>query len=490
MPENRAFPRTSKTFDVQYVLRGTRHAGITIDVSITGLFIYSEELPAVGEKIVIDLLSPAGDILHLDGRVARIQRPPAELADSIPTGFGVALLTYIQAYERLVTSASPPEERALDPGSGAASPAGSSLGLVRILLVDQAEQNFRFVGDLFSRIDTATFKVEWAPGPRQGIAALKERRHDVCLVSSRLKPEGERTFLVEARESGCEIPMVVLTSQHFPDLTAQAIRDGATDTMDETILDCDRLDRCIRSSLEKARAQAQMRDLYDQAPCGYYTLDAEGSFVRINDTALAWLGYSRRELVGTRKAIELLTPASTVVFAKRYRWFLERGRLKDLEMDFIRKDGTLLPVLSSATLVRSGAEKPSSTWSLLDLTDRKRSDVALRRLVKAVESIELGLIVKDVAGKILFVNSAAAAMNGYAPEEMIGKNAQMLSPKEQWRSQSEEEARNMKRWSRESRNLRKDGTVFPVRLITDVVKDAFGKPMGIVTWSEDLSQLK
>ena len=40
---------------------------------------------------------------------------------------------------------------------------------------------------------------------------------------------------------------------------------------------------------------AMVQDLYNHAPCGYHSLDPEGNFVQINDTELAWLGYSREK---------------------------------------------------------------------------------------------------------------------------------------------------------------------------------------------------
>ena len=57
--------------------------------------------------------------------------------------------------------------------------------------------------------------------------------------------------------------------------------------------------------LERLRAEAKLtkqsklvQDLYNRAPCGYHSLDPEGTFVQINDTELTWLGYTREEVVG------------------------------------------------------------------------------------------------------------------------------------------------------------------------------------------------
>ena len=46
---------------------------------------------------------------------------------------------------------------------------------------------------------------------------------------------------------------------------------------------------------------AETESLYNEAPCGYHSVDKNGTFVRINDTELAWLGYRREEVVGKLK---------------------------------------------------------------------------------------------------------------------------------------------------------------------------------------------
>ena len=51
---------------------------------------------------------------------------------------------------------------------------------------------------------------------------------------------------------------------------------------------------------------AMVQDLYNNAPCGYHSLDPEGTFVQINDTELTWLGYTREEVVGRMKFSDIL----------------------------------------------------------------------------------------------------------------------------------------------------------------------------------------
>jgi PAS domain-containing protein len=66
------------------------------------------------------------------------------------------------------------------------------------------------------------------------------------------------------------------------------------------------------------RAQAysdEIEDLYNNAPCGYHSVDeTDKRIIKINDTELKWLGYTREQVVGRMTQADLLAPSS----AERY----------------------------------------------------------------------------------------------------------------------------------------------------------------------------
>ena len=115
---------------------------------------------------------------------------------------------------------------------------------------------------------------------------------------------------------------------------------------------------------------------------------------------------------------------------------------------------------------------------------------ALRRLEKAVETMQLGVTITDIAGKIVYTNSAEARIHGYTVDELIGRDVSVFCLSGYRRSLSSEELRRMKSWRRESMNVRKDGTLLPVALMSDVVLDARDQPIGVVTTCEDLTEAK
>jgi PAS domain S-box-containing protein/diguanylate cyclase (GGDEF)-like protein len=117
-----------------------------------------------------------------------------------------------------------------------------------------------------------------------------------------------------------------------------------------------------------------------------------------------------------------------------------------------------------------------------------RGRLSLRMLEKAVETMQIGVTITDLQGRILYTNPAEAAMHGYALDELRGQHARIFAPQEHARPMPGELLEDAGSWSRETVNVRKDGSVFPVLLRSDVVKDSRGRTVGLVTCCEDISQ--
>lgn len=134
------------------------------------------------------------------------------------------------------------------------------------------------------------------------------------------------------------------------------------------------------------KAMAEVQDLYDRAPCGYHSLDGNGTIVRINDTELTWLGYTRDEVVGRVKFTDLLTPESLARFRQEFPGFKERGYVHDLDFDIVRKDGSILPVVLNATAIRDDRGAYLMSRSVVhDVTERRRAEQRINQLNAELE---------------------------------------------------------------------------------------------------------
>jgi PAS domain S-box-containing protein len=112
-------------------------------------------------------------------------------------------------------------------------------------------------------------------------------------------------------------------------------------------------------------------------------------------------------------------------------------------------------------------------------------------LRKAFETANVGITITDTKGVIIYTNPAEARMHGYEVEDLIGKRARILAPSEAWSPYgSDWLTASAEAQKKESVNIRKDGTVFPVQLTTAVVRDKDGGCIGAVTVSEDITERK
>ena len=118
---------------------------------------------------------------------------------------------------------------------------------------------------------------------------------------------------------------------------------------------------------------------------------------------------------------------------------------------------------------------------------REAAELRAQMLEGALRAVDLGVTITDERGRIVYTNPAEARMHGYEVEDLYGREARSLAPPELWSSSPGLPPRRTTRWARERTNVRRDGTRFPVRLCSDAIVDDKARPVGLVTWCEDLT---
>ena len=253
-----------------------------------------------------------------------------------------------------------------------------------------------------------------------------------------------------------------------------------------------------RRAAEQATQQSMIEtaDLYNNAPCGYHSLDRDGCFVQINDTELNWLGYERDELVG-QPFVTLLTAESQAQFQTQFPQFVEQGQLKNLELEIICKNGSMLPVNLNSTAIRNASGSfIMSRASLFDLSDLKQAESALRLSEATFRSLSefapIGIFMTNAAGQIVYSNAQIQAMSGYSLAESLGYGwTQFIHPDdlrwilEQWQTDQAVQGNST---YHDVRYLRQDGTIRYSCIRTAPILDATGERAAYVGTIEDITE--
>lgn len=113
----------------------------------------------------------------------------------------------------------------------------------------------------------------------------------------------------------------------------------------------------------------------------------------------------------------------------------------------------------------------------------------LRLLKEAIDSLPIGITLSDTSGKIIYSNPTEALMHGYFVEELIGRDAGEFAAPSMRKPFVPTNLETLEVWKRESINVRKDGSEFPVQL-TSIAVRSIGRCLGIVTTCEDISEKK
>ncbi|MCA1664273.1 MAG: PAS domain S-box protein [Myxococcales bacterium] len=261
------------------------------------------------------------------------------------------------------------------------------------------------------------------------------------------------------------------------------------------------LDELLRESAE---------DLYENAPCGYFSARTDGVVVRVNETLLRWLGFRRAEVIG-RRFVDLVTVGGRILYETHYAPLLDmQGFVNEVAFELVRADARRLPVLVSAVYRNDAAGRVKLLRAtVFNITERKQYERELllarkraelersaaeeerERFRVAFAEAAVGMAVVDLAGHFLRTNPTYSRITGYSEAELLERDIRSLTHPDDW-------AENHKLLARliggefpgfviEKRYVRKDDTSVWVKNSVSLARDAGGAPLNIIAISEDIT---
>ena len=243
-------------------------------------------------------------------------------------------------------------------------------------------------------------------------------------------------------------------------------------------------------------SEKKFRELFDEAPVGYFEYDAQGRILSVNRTELEMLGYSLEEMRGQ--------PVWKFVVEEEIAHHQILSKLagtmppaRDLERTYRRKDGTTFPAIIEDRLLRD--EKGSIKGlraTIQDITERKQTEEALRsseeKYRTILENIEDGYYEVDIAGNLTFFNDSFCRIYGYPREELMGMNDRQYTNQENAKELFQT-FNKVYRTGEPTKGfdweiIRKDGTKRCIEASVSLMKDSSGNRIGFRGLVRDVTE--
>jgi PAS domain S-box-containing protein len=254
----------------------------------------------------------------------------------------------------------------------------------------------------------------------------------------------------------------------------------------------------LKRAEEGRRArEAELSSIFRAAPVGIGRV-VDRVIAAANDRLCEMTGYAREELLGN--SAWMLYPAQEdfdYVGAEKYRQIREKGT-GTVETRWQRKDGRIIDVLLSSTPLDPAGSNADTTFTALDITERKRDEHALREseeMQRAIfENAGSGIALCTPDGAFVRVNQKYCDIVGYGPDELARMNVLSLTYPEDVENEKEyvEGLFSGRRplYTVEKRYVRKDGSLVWVNLTVTVIRDSAGKVTGAIGVIEDITERK
>ncbi len=132
-------------------------------------------------------------------------------------------------------------------------------------------------------------------------------------------------------------------------------------------------------------SEARFRHIYDNSPVMMHSIDRQGIVRNVNGRWLEEMGYSRDEVLGRNLDFAMTPESASRVLHPIAREFWRSGEAKNLEYQYVKKDGSIIDVIVDATVMNDPAWGKVSLSTARNVTARKK---AQRDLIEAREAAE------------------------------------------------------------------------------------------------------
>src|SRR6185312_11251516 len=180
----------------------------------------------------------------------------------------------------------------------------------------------------------------------------------------------------------------------------------------------------LRDITDRRDAQRRYQQLFDNVQEGVFFSTPEGRFLEVNDALVSMLGYANKEeLLAIDIPTQLYQSAEERV--QGHQLMAPTGEMRQKDINFRRKDGTLMPAVVNAFAVRDNTGKVIQYRGMIfDMSEIKKFQTQLQRErdfnLRILNNTQNMILVADTAGLISYANRRCFGPEAYGKSELVG----------------------------------------------------------------------
>lgn len=208
---------------------------------------------------------------------------------------------------------------------------------LRILMVDDDEDDYILIRDMVRDLYQGKAVLDWVENYPDAIAQLEQRLHDVYLIDYRLGAYNGLEILAKYSRQVNSAPIILLTGQDDPELDKEAMKFGAADYLVKGNFGLAQLEKTIRYSLNNARHLSQIALLNQELEKRVVERTKELEIANFN---------LRNQIVETERTRKALAESQSMLQAMAHNFPDGSIAILDKELKFIFIDGLELEALN------------------------------------------------------------------------------------------------------------------------------------------------
>jgi len=309
---------------------------------------------------------------------------------------------------------------------------------VRVLIVDDDEEDFEIIRDLIQNIPEQNFQVDWCKNYETGSKALSNPKHDIYFVDYYLGVKTGIDLLKDALAHNCEQPIILLTGQGNKKVDMEAMRSGAVDYLIKSQITTEQLDRCIRYSLERSRTLKKSRDseyrfrnIFERSKDVIFISNRQLEFQNVNHAGTELFGFENEELLyhNTKRLFVNLSDQKHIL-----KTLTKEGKIIDYKIELQAKDKTIKSCLFSASLETDETGKTYIQGIIHDISMLKKiEEIRLQSEMLEAKGEAIRMLAHEVRNPLTNIILSMEYLKSDAKSEsleflnIIGRNSKKIS---------------------------------------------------------------